>query len=149
MVVPSKLFLKKILADAIFHQEALYDGWLDLLKLALFTNDFVLNMDTLYADLTKPTYTGYADLTGLVASAVYQRPDTSFAKNFGAKLFQMGDAVLPTVVYGYFVYSTAGTVLYWSEKFPNPVTLVTVDDAVNFIPEFALPGADWGEVTMV
>ena len=149
MLVATNAFWQKVFEQGLFHQEDGVDGWLDLLKLLLFTNDITPTKTTLYADLVKPTYTGYADLTGLVAGAVFQRTDKGWAVQFGAKQFQMGDAALPTTLMGYGIYSTSGTVLYWAERFPNPVPLVTTADACIFDPQFCLGGDDNGEVTML
>lgn len=143
-LIPTNAFLQKIMQNENLHDEDAFNGATDLLSLGLFTNEPSITRNSVYADFTKPTYTGYADITGVVWGSLYQRSDGGFARQTPLQTFQMGDADEPTTLFGYFVWLPSGTVLYMAEMFPTPVQLVSVLDALVFASQFVLGGSDWG-----
>lgn len=113
-------------------------------KAILFTNDIVPTEVTVLADLDVPTYTGYASQT-VVWGTPYRRNEGGMAMTGPMKEFQMSDDVLPTTVYGYGIVNAAGDTLLATELCPGgPIQLTDTLSAINFAPEIAQGGPDFG-----
>lgn len=119
------------------------------LYVGLATNNPSFSHVSVAADITEPSYTGYAR-QAVVFGSPYQRVDGSFAVQGTLLQFQMGNTALPTVINAYAVFSaiTAGT-LMWGETLPNPIGLVSTTDAVILTIEFSLPNLNNAAATIV
>lgn len=118
-------------------------GTLSDLKALLFTNNPALSDATLLADLTEPTYTGYARQTITIKAA---RKDATGNRllDFGLQTWQpSADPVAPVIVIGYAVlWDAAGTPkLLQSEKFAAPQTLAAALSAFDTNVIFKLPNS--------
>lgn len=146
MQVPTSAFFKGAAANVVASVAAL--GILNAAKVGLFTNTPPLTENTVLADLTQPTFAGYA-LQAITWSAPFQQPDGSWACQGGLYTFQATDDLTPTVVTGVFVVSGAGTVLYLAEMANPPVNLPTSAQAMLVSPQIALGNNGWGANTIV
>lgn len=124
------LFFVDLVADAI---EAAITG--GTVKVAgLFTNDpSTLNKDTVLADLTEPTFTGYAR----VAVAVGTRRTNVNGDQIsplGKQTFQpTATPASPQTVNGWFLEVDGD--LYGWDAFTSPFTFTTTGDALDVISE--------------
>lgn len=148
-VVPTDALLHQIMDNEILHAGAAFNGVFDLLSMQLFTNAPILSRTSVLADLTAPTYAGYANKTGIAIGAVHQRYDKGWCVDTPLESFVMGDGLLPTTVMGYGCFLAGANTLYWGEYFPEPVSLVFVTDTLAFVAQFCLGGANYGQCTMV
>lgn len=114
------------------------DKPLDGAKVHLFTDaGLTPTEDTVVGSFTEPDYAAYAAQT-----AVWGTP-LSLADGTGVLLapaltFGVANATEATTVYGAFVTDTAGTVLLYSELFPNPYAMVDETRDLVYIPAFPL-----------
>lgn len=103
-------------------------GVLNGAKIILATNTFAPSKTRVVADLTQPTYTGYAPVTITWATAVRDAlGDIVTLSQLVA--IQMGDSTLPTTITGYGLTDSGGTHLLLSELLPVPLPLV---DALTY-----------------
>jgi hypothetical protein len=112
-------------------------------QVALFVNDITPGPLTALADMTEPTYPGYArqDVT---ASGPYEEPDGSQWLHLADVTFQMGDSTAPTTIIGAFVVTQAGA-LVLAGRLPAPVQLLTAAQALVLSADPKFPvGADTG-----
>lgn len=147
MLVPTSLLLQKFLANALaVVSSGNFNGELSAAKIGVFTNNVTPTQNTLYADLTKPTYTGYADQTATFATPT--RRATGGFNTISAQLkFQMPDAVNPTLIYGTYITDGAGSpALLGVEVIPGgPITLADALDALYAVMMVSIGGSDFGQ----
>lgn len=147
MIVATNAFLQACINALKANPAAV--GPLDGTKIGLFTAVAGgLTPDTVIADLTLATYTGYA-AQAMTWSAVFADPDGSFATDSGLHVFQPTDAVTPNVVSGYHVTNTAGTVLLFAEMFAAPISLPNAFSAVRIVAHVELPDIDESAGTVI
>ena len=127
-----------------------FAGILKVAKAVLFTNNIIPTATTLYADLTLPTYAGYAAQV-CTFGAAYRRNEGGFATNSLFLKWQMSDAVVPSIIYGVGITDGGGTPKLLScELFADgPITLLDALDAFYTSTQIAIGGPDSGtmEVT--
>lgn len=87
-------------------------------KLHLFTNDFTPSLETILADFTEATYTGYAAQT-LTWGGAYVDGNGIAVAPAGEKIFTQ-TAAPNEIVYGGYVTNTAGTKLLASARLDSP-----------------------------
>lgn len=141
--IPTEELQQKLLVDARTAGDA-FVGVISGAKVVLFTNALVPSATTLLVDLTQPTYTGYAAKNATFA-APYRRPVGGFATESVLLIWQMGDADLPTTIYGYGI--TDGLVtpkLLGCELFPQIKSLNDTLDAIIFAAQIAIGGPNFG-----
>ena len=148
-VQPTDLLLKQIMTNENLHAAGAFNGVFDLMDLRLFVNNPVLSKTSVLADLTAPTFAGYADKANIVLGALHQRPDKGWAYDTPLESFQMADNLLPTVIMGYGCFPHGTTDLWFAEYLPAPVALVTTADMLNLVAQFCLGGLDWGQCTVI
>jgi hypothetical protein len=123
-------------------------GVLNGAKLGLFTNTPPLGQTTVIADLTEPTFAGYAQ-QAVTWSGAFQQPDFSWATQGGLYTFQSTNDLTPTVVTGCFVVDGGGTHLLFAELFATPVNLPTSAQACLVSPQVAAGNNGWGSNTVI
>jgi len=114
---------------------ALRGGILATPDMGLFINTPTLTVDSLLADLTEPTYTGYAR-AALVLEAVRKDLLGSYIQPFASALFQpTNNTNLPEQINGYFVMATIAAVdtLLYAEYFDSPEVLSTSASGISVI----------------
>lgn len=115
-------------------------------KVGLFTGSPTIGQDTVLADLTEPTYPGYAKQAITAWQGPFRTEENDYELVGGMKLFQMDDATTPTVVTGAFLCDSAGSPdLLGVVLFDEARSLITEDDAVNLEVELALAAAGFSE----
>jgi hypothetical protein len=105
------------------------------------------------ANLTEPTYTGYARQALASWSAPYMSSSGRNAIIDSALHFTASDTVTTNVILGAFLGSSsvtgAGTLEY-IDPFPNGITISGPTTEITYVPEFDLdPGANFGGGTLV
>jgi len=117
-------------------------------KMVLFTNTPTLNKMTVLADLTQPTYAGYAEQT-MTWSATRRNALNQICTQATLVSWTMSDDLTPTTVLGYGITDSAGTALLAAEMFPSPVALVDTLSALGVISEWVAANAAPGQCTVV
>lgn len=123
-------------------------GPLNASKMVLFINSPGLNKATVLADLTQPTYTGYA-ASALTWSTPIRNGQNRIATHTGLIPWVMGDDLLPTTVNGYGITDSAGTALLAAEYFPSPVGLVDTLSFLGVVSEWISDNASPGQCSVV
>lgn len=105
----------------------------DPLYLRLYSNDYTPHRESLLADLTEATFSGYAPValdpadwsapvtTGGVAQTVHGPGVYSWVASSGTQ-----------DVYGYYVTDETDSYLLWAERYPSPVAVSATVPAVVF-----------------
>jgi len=100
----------------------------------LFDNDVEPNVDSVIGDFVEATFTGYVASAAIVWSEPF-RNQLSQAQTVGdTKTFEL-DALPGAIIYGY--YLTVGGAFRGAERFPEPVALATVGNAVVLVPTYS------------
>lgn len=116
---------------------------MSLWKIGLFTGAPALGINTVLADLTQPTFTGYA-LAAATAGAISQNANGDILLNWGSFLFQPTAPVTPAqIVTGCFLQATisASATLLLSGFFPAPTTFASALDSLQANVQGAFPNA--------
>jgi hypothetical protein len=144
--VPTDYFFKKCILNVTIGTPGV--AVLFGAKLGLFTNTPPLSQTTVLADLTEPTFAGYAQ-QAVGWSAAFQQPDFSWATQGGLYTFQATNDLTPTVVTGCFLVDGGGTQLIMAEMFDTPVNLPTSAQACLVSPQVAAGNSGWGSNTVI
>lgn len=120
-----------------------YTGILYGAKALLFTNTPVITSQSVYADFTQPTWTGYAEATVTWTGPVID-PVGNLLVQTGIISFVPSAAPSPAVlVYGHALENTtvpsAGHNLIGAELFPNPISVSSTLTAVLYVVQIILP----------
>lgn len=107
-------------------------------KIILATNNFQPTKGRALADLTQPTYTGYA-----AQAITWTGPNRDGANQSaafgGLALFKMTNNTNPTTCYGYGITDSGGTHLLGSELFASgPLSLTDTFSQIGIVPELPL-----------
>jgi len=109
------------------------------LQVGLFTGTPTLTVDTVYGDLTQPTFAGYA-LIDVVFNTVRGDAAGDVIIPFEAVTFQPTGAVSPEqTCTGFFVVQPGTLTLLFAEFLPNPQTFASAMDALDVIDEIYIP----------
>lgn len=137
----TELILKTTLVDAILAALSAQPGaaLLSVPTARLFTNDFVPDADSVPADFTEATFDGYAaDALGTLLGPV-TLTNGSRALHAEVDFIAGAAAAAPgEVIHGVYVTNAAGTTLYGSSRFDDPVPIVVPGDFLSLdivIPE--------------
>lgn len=107
-------------------------------KIALFTDDIVPSRATVLADLTQPTYTGYAISAAIVFGLAFTN-DNGAAEVLGdGKQFPCTADGASQTVHGYMCLNAAGTGVLWAERFDTPQTIATAGQNIFVLPRYQL-----------
>lgn len=98
--------------------------------LKLFINNPSITEDSVVADFTEPTFTGYAEISALAFGAVYQGPSGQLLATAPGGLFQRTGGAISEVANGYFIVDTAETGFVYAAYFDTPVSFAEVGDGV-------------------
>lgn len=147
-LVQGSIVVKQALLDALLAALSARPAaaLLDVPTAHLFVNDFNPAAGTVVADFTEATFNGYAaDPLGTLLGPV-TLSDGKRAMHVEVDFTAGGAIVAPgEVAYGVYVTDTAGTVLYWSGRFANPVPFANPGDFLSLdlvFPEPAFRDAD-------
>lgn len=105
------------------------------LKVGLFTNTPPIGKTLVIADLTEPTYAGYARQV-VVMGAPFRDALRGIASLSAGLHWAMGDALVPTIVTGIFYTYGAGPALLGVEMLDPPIPLVDVLSQFTSILEY-------------
>jgi len=107
-------------------------------KVGLFTNNIQPNADTVLADLTEASFTGYAKVTTTTGDSETQNDPLSgervvyFPPPAGGFHFEAtATPGAPVNVYGFFLCDNAGTTLLGAQHFGSPIVISGVGQAIN------------------
>jgi hypothetical protein len=99
----------------------------------LFQNDFTPTPDTVIADLTEATFSGYAAVVDPGWGAAFLNDDGNAQRLLNNAQFTQTAATITNTVYGYYVTDAAGTGLWWAERFATPVLMDAASRAIAVI----------------
>ena len=106
--------------------------------LVLFANDLTPDQDTVYADLTLATFTGYSPVTIDRASWTSPVIDADHAVstwNTTPIVWLVSGG--SETIYGYAVVTPTSPIILWCERFATPIP-VTAGGALALLPRFTL-----------
>lgn len=115
-------------------------GMLDGGECILFQNDVNFTLNTLLADLTVATFTGYADVTLTTYPDPYTEPDGTASLDSPQCVFASSGSAVQNTVFGWAVKDAAG-LLVGGGNFENPIAFNDVGDAVVFTVELSSDGS--------
>lgn len=97
------------------------------LKCKLYKNDYTPIATSVVGDFTEATFTGYASVTIDESLWSYATVDGKAVATYDSSPMEWTVTGSPHTVYGYYVTSNDGTVLYFAEKFSTALSLATDD----------------------
>jgi hypothetical protein len=111
-------------------------------QIGLFTGTPLLNRFTVLADLTEPTFPGYARVNALGSGGPYIDPLTSSAMQdcLPAVFIASAAPVAGQLITGYFLTDPTGLILWAVDVLPNPILIahagegLTKDVVLSFPP---------------
>lgn len=115
-------------------------------KLILATNQFTPSKARVLADLTQPTFTGYAAIVLTWGVATYD-PTGQVVAFSQLCTFRATAGPVNITVYGYGITNPAGTVLFGSGLFSTPLTIVDTNSTVNVVSSLPLQISQTGQET--
>lgn len=120
-------------------------GVLDTAKMDLFTNNVSPTAQSLLADFTIASFTGYAQ-ADITWGTAYNNSDSEAEIDGSTCQFTFTDTT-PVTCYGYIVTAVnpvtpSLTELVYAEAFASPVNLAVTDDAVVVVPRVTLENSD-------
>lgn len=113
-------------------------------KLILATNQFQPSKARVLADLTQPTYTGYAAIVLTWGAATYD-PNGQVVSFSQLATFKATAGPINITVYGYGITNPAGTSLLASGLFAAPLALVDTTGTINVVATLPLQISQTGQ----
>lgn len=113
--------------------DALVAGDLMGAKVMLFVNDVALSEDTVTADLTAPTFTGYALSSAVTWSAAYEE-DGQMVTAGGSKTFVCSAGPADDIIKGWAVVTGMGSDFLFGQILDNPVPIADTGDGITVLP---------------
>lgn len=113
--------------------------WLAAAEVHLFQNNIVVEPTTLLTDLVEADYDGYAAVAIGTVPTLYLGADNNYVAQYAHIAFQPTGSVVSNTVYGYWVEGTfggAGAKLGWAARFPEPIFVNGIEDAIIVEPRF-------------
>jgi hypothetical protein len=151
----TQTFLDTILAGGVQNIVAAnYTGMLYAAKVLLFTNQPVLSPQSAYADLTAPTWTGYAEIVATWAGPVIDGVGNLLLTSQVLNFTPSATPSPGVIVYGYGIYSatvpSAGHNLIGAEYFPYAINVTSTLTGCIFVAQIVMPQANiYGGVVML
>lgn len=131
--VAARTYTESILADML----TAVTGSLVGVVANLFTNDVAVDEDTIAADLTAATYTGNG--TEAVTFNAVSESDDGVLEVVGiAGEFRPTDAVIPEMVYGYWLVNGAGVFLGAGRFDDGPLPMESALDSIIITPRLRI-----------
>lgn len=103
-------------------------------KMILFANDAALTKNTILADLTEPTFTGYAISTAVTWSVPFNDPLNRTVVAGSSKNFICTGGTPDDTIYGYAIVDSTAMDLLFAERFDAPVPIAAVGDGLTVEP---------------
>ena len=113
-------------------------------KLILATNQFQPSKTRALADLQQPTYTGYAAQTLTWGAATYD-PNGQVVQFSNLLTFKATSGAVSITAYGFGITNAGGTVLYASDLFLSPLSLIDLNSTINVIAALPLQISQTGQ----
>ena len=105
------------------------------MKVRLFSNNHAMDHATVLGDLTECAFTGYsAAAPTWTTPAISGGVPQTLPSPAGVPFTYSGAST--TVVYGFYLTDSGGTVLYGGSTFPAPVTLSTIVTTLTVYPVY-------------
>jgi hypothetical protein len=107
-------------------EDFLADAAFPTLVVRLYKNNHTPTSASILTDFTEADFTSYADL-GLPISPTVGWDGTKVTATFPLLTWTTGDVTnLPQTIYGYVVWNTADSSVWWAEKFAVTPTALTL-----------------------
>lgn len=113
---------------------------LDAVKLILFANNITPNKNTVLADLTQPTFTGYAVFGPVVWGSVMRDVDGTAIVVGGSHPFVCSGGTPTDIIYGWALTNSGGTVLIKAAVLATPVPITGPETGIVVVPWFRYSG---------
>lgn len=131
IVVPTPITIE--ILDSLIAAGGEFDGAL----VRLFQNDIQPTKDSILADFTIATFTGFATSAAIVWAGPILNPDGEPIVIGDLKLFTGGSPfTVSNTIYGYYIVDAAGTKLLWSERFALAQVVAAAGQSVQVVPTF-------------
>lgn len=114
---------------------AIVTAQLDGGSLRLFQNDYVPDANTLLADLTVATYSGYANKTIATWGDPFLDPAGLATSLAPLQEFEQTADTITNIIYGAY-YLDSGGALVWAERFEDSVPMADATSRLNMVPKF-------------
>lgn len=131
IVVPTGISIE--ILEELIAAGNLFDGAL----VKLFQNDFQPTKDSILADFTVATFSGYAASAAVAWSGPVLNTAGQPVIIGDLKLFTgTSPFTVSNTIYGYYVVDTAGTKLLWAERFALSQIIAAAGQSVQVVPTF-------------
>lgn len=128
------LILTKAQKAALLTAMTATGGILESTKVILFQNDYQPTEDTVLADLTVATYTGYAAATTGTWGAVQELPTGQLRRTAQHSQFNPTGTATTNTIFGYGLTNSAGDTLIGALRFDEPKPMTNALDAIIVEP---------------
>lgn len=115
--------------------DAIKTASLDGGSLRLFQNDYVPNKDTVLADLTIATFSGYANKTIATWNDPFLDPAGLATCLAPLQEFVQTADTISNIIYGAY-YLDSGGALVWVDRFANSVPMADATSRLNMVPKY-------------
>jgi len=128
--------LKVPYAATILFKTAERDALLEDAELCLFQNNYTPINTSVLGDFVEADFDGYARITLTGWSAPALNVDNKAETSLAAQIFTMTGSTTPNDIYGVFVVSSTGALLYAEVDPSGPVTMDTDGQFYGYVPRF-------------
>lgn len=115
-------------------------GW-ESNHVRLYKTDVALSPAMVAADFTEADYTGYVAQEAVPEGAAYDDEMGNARQALEGLTFRPTGTTITNVIYGYYitaVFAGSGEVLVAAQSFPEPVTMASALDVLQFFPQYVL-----------
>lgn len=121
---------RRALIDELIAAGQLLDG----LTIHLYKNDVEPSPTMIVGDFTEADFTGYVASGVVVWGATYTDPTDNAVTVGDVKQFTASGSAVQNLIYGYMAKD--GAALVMAERFPTPIPIAALGDAVVMVPRF-------------
>lgn len=110
-------------------------------SLRLFQNNFTPANASVLADFTVADFTGYANIT-LTGGSWTTTPGDPSTASYTQQTFTRSATGAVQTIYGYYIVNTAGTKVWFYEKFSTAQSVTSANDVIRITPRIALQDSE-------
>jgi len=118
------------------YTDAVTAALLENAELCLFKNNYTPINTTILSDLTEANFTGYSRITLTGWSAAALDANNKAATSLGPQTFTCSGGATPNDIYGIFVLTSGGALLYAERNPAGAVTINTAGQTFSYTPKF-------------
>jgi len=118
------------------YTDAIITELLDGAELALFKNNYTPINSSILSNFTEANFTGYSRITLSGWSAAALDANNKAATSLGPQTFTCSGSATPNDIYGIFVLTAGGALLYAERNPAGAVTINTAGQTFSYTPKF-------------